>query len=166
MNDIKIYTYPDPILRQVSVDYNWDNEEYLNKTINALRKHIYPIACGLSAIQLGIPLRVIMYGIEPEEPKLLINPVIINKSENMVKEREGCVSFPELYFDVERHEEIEVEYYTKDKKKIVEKFTDFNSIVIQHEIDHMNGVLFFDHLSKQKQKFYLKRYKKLIERVS
>ena len=111
---------------------------------------------GLAASQVGILKRVIVYDIkyfeedEKPEPHILINPVITSRSKTMIEVEEGCLSFPDVYEKVLRHEKVTVEYMdTKGKKKRINA-KDIEAVVLQHEIDHLDGIVFLDRVEEQK----------------
>ena len=111
---------------------------------------------GLAASQVGILKRVIVYDIkyfeedEKPEPHILINPVITSRSKTMIEVEEGCLSFPDVYEKVKRHEKVTVEYMdTKGKKKKINA-KDIEAVVLQHEIDHLDGIVFLDRVEEQK----------------
>ncbi len=115
---------------------------------------------GLAANQVGIVRRVAVLHVENEPQLALIDPVILERSGN-AREEEGCLSIPELYGDVDRAESILVETTTLDGTRIQLKAGDLQARVIQHEIDHLDGILFIDHLSPLKRRMLLKKWKKL-----
>ena len=111
---------------------------------------------GLAASQVGILKRVIVYDIkyfeedEKPEPHILINPVITSRSKTMIEVEEGCLSFPDVYEKVLRHEKVTVEYMdTKGKKKKINA-KDIEAVVLQLEIDHLDGIVFLDRVEEQK----------------
>lgn len=111
---------------------------------------------GLAASQVGILKRVIVYDIkyfeedEKPEPHILINPVITSRSKTMIEVEEGCLSFPDVYEKVLRHEKVTVEYMdTKGKKRKINA-KDIEAVVLQHEIDHLDGIVFLDRVEEQK----------------
>lgn len=111
---------------------------------------------GLAASQVGILKRVIVYDIkyfeedEKPEPHILINPVITSRSKTMIEVEEGCLSFPDVYEKVKRHEKVTVEYMDiKGKKKKINA-KDIEAVVLQHEIDHLDGIVFLDRVEEQK----------------
>ena len=106
---------------------------------------------------------------DKSNPLTFINPKINDLSEEKFINEEGCLSVPEYYAEVERSRIIDVEWFNEDGKKIRKKISGLLSICIQHEIDHLNGILFIDHLSKLKRKLVfdkLKKLKKKNERLS
>jgi peptide deformylase len=123
---------------------------------------------GLAAIQLGEPKRIVTLDLakkdEPKEPQVLINPEITWVSEQRHVHEEGCLSIPEYYEDVERPAEVKVKYLDRGGKKREVHATGILATCLQHEIDHLNGVLFIDHLSKLKRDRVLKKFAKAAKR--
>ena len=123
---------------------------------------------GLAANQIGILKQIITINI-PNQKKdeniiyTLFNPNIISFSKKKIFMEEGCLSLPKQYAEIERPEEIEVEYLNNKNKKIIEKKSGYEARVLQHEIDHLNGKLFVDYLSSLKRNILIKRVKKLIK---
>lgn len=119
---------------------------------------------GLAACQVGMLKRMIVYDVSyidekkpKKEPHVLINPVITDKSKSLVTVEEGCLSFPNLFDNVVRHEKITVEYTDLEGKKIIKKVKGMEAVCIQHELDHLEGIVFLDRTSKGK---YAIRYEK------
>ena len=111
---------------------------------------------GLAACQVGMLKAMIVYdctyveeGAE-KNPVVCINPKIISKSKSMILVEEGCLSFPNVFEDVQRHEKIKVEYTDLDGKKCVKNVKGMEAVVIQHEFDHLEGVVFLDRIDKKK----------------
>ena len=110
---------------------------------------------GLAASQVGILKRVIVYDIkyfeedEKPEPHILINPVITSRSKTMIEVEEGCLSFPDVYKVVQRHEKVTVEYTDIDGKKKKINAKDIEAVCLQHEIDHLDGIVFLDRYEEQ-----------------
>jgi peptide deformylase len=119
---------------------------------------------GLAAIQIGEPSRVVTMDLSKGEgekqPQVFINPEIIDQSEARNVHEEGCLSIPEYYEEVERPAEVTVRYLDLDGKRHEVRATGLFAVCIQHEIDHLNGVLFIDHLSKLKRDRVLKKFTK------
>ena len=119
---------------------------------------------GLAAIQIGVPKRIIVMDISKEEnkktPMYFVNPVIIKKNNERVIYEEGCLSVPNQFAEIDRPSKCEVEYldYNGNKNKI--KAEGLLATCIQHEIDHLEGILFIDYLSKLKKAFILKKLSK------
>lgn len=120
---------------------------------------------GLAAIQIGVPLRVVTMDVskrdDKQEPMALLNPEIVWKSEEMREMEEGCLSIPEYYETVERPDRVRLRYRDIDFKEHEIEADGVLATCIQHEVDHLNGVLFIDYLSKLKRDRVMKRYAKL-----
>ena len=119
---------------------------------------------GLAAIQVGVPKRVIVMdlarGEDPPEPRYFVNPEILWASEETQPYEEGCLSVPEIYDEVERPAKVRLRYLDYHGKKVEEEAEGVYAVCIQHEIDHLNGVLFIDHLSRLKRDRAVKAVKK------
>ena len=124
---------------------------------------------GLAAIQIGIPRRVVTVDTakkdEPKNPQVFINPEIVWSSEEKNTYEEGCLSIPEYYEEVERPTEVKVRYMGLDGKTQEVAASGLLSTVLQHEIDHINGVLFIDHISKLKRDRVIKKFAKAAKRA-
>jgi peptide deformylase len=173
MAALKILTIPDPRLKHKSTEVkNFDSN--LRKIVRDMYDTLYSSGngIGLAAPQVGITMRIIVIDLNEDnisKPITVINPKIINLSEEKFVNEEGCLSVPEYYAEVERSKIIEVEWFNEAGEKERKKIDGLLSICIQHEIDHLNGVLFIDHLSKLKRKLVfdrLKKIKKKNERLS
>ena len=123
---------------------------------------------GLAAIQVGVPLRVVTMDLskreEAGEPKVFINPEILSSSEETSVYEEGCLSIPEYYEEVERPAKVRLRFTDLDGKVHEEDAEGLFATCIQHEIDHLNGVLFVDYLSKLKRDRVLKKFTKAAKR--
>jgi peptide deformylase len=119
---------------------------------------------GLAAIQIGEPKRVVTIDIakkeEPKQPQVFINPEIVAETDEVTVHEEGCLSIPEYYEDVERPTGVTVRYLDVDGKKQEIAATGLLATCLQHEIDHLNGVLFIDHISKLKRDRVIKKFAK------
>ena len=119
---------------------------------------------GLAAPQVNILKRIVVIDLKEDgksKPITFINPKIKNFSEDKFINQEGCLSVPEYYADVERSKEVEVEWFDESGVKYVKKLSGLLSICIQHEIDHLDGILFIDHLSTLKRKNGSSKNKKI-----
>ena len=111
---------------------------------------------GLAACQVGMLKRIIVYDIKyieegaKKEGHILINPKITSRSKSMIEVEEGCLSFPDIYENVLRHEKVTVEYTDIDGKKKKINAKEIEAVVIQHEIDHLDGIVFLDRVKEQK----------------
>jgi peptide deformylase len=119
---------------------------------------------GLAAIQVGEPKRVIVMdlarGEEPKEPRFFVNPEIVWSSEELTPYEEGCLSVPEVYDEVERPARVKVRYLNYQGEPVEDEADGLYAVCIQHEIDHLNGVLFVDHLSRLKRQRAIARVRK------
>lgn len=119
---------------------------------------------GLAAIQVGVPKRVIVMDLakkdEPPAPRYFVNPEILWASEDTKPWEEGCLSVPEIYDEVERPAKVRLRYLDYHGKLIEEDADELFAVCIQHEMDHLNGVLFIDHLSRLKRERAVKQVKK------
>ena len=119
---------------------------------------------GLAAIQVGEPVRLIVMDLSrgegPREPRFFVNPEIVWASEETVPYEEGCLSVPEIYDEVERSAKVRVRYLSYDGKPVEEDAEGVFAVCIQHEVDHLDGVLFIDHLSRLKRNRAVARVKK------
>jgi peptide deformylase len=110
---------------------------------------------GLAAIQVGVPKRVIVMDIsrgdEEKAPRFFINPEILSASEEMAVYEEGCLSVPEIYDEVERPAQVRIRYLDYDGRPVEEDAEGLFAVCVQHEMDHLEGILFLDHLSRLKR---------------
>ncbi|MEL6361625.1 MAG: peptide deformylase [Pseudomonadota bacterium] len=160
----KILTAPDPQLREVSkpVDTVDDN---LRALMDDMLETMYDAnGIGLAAIQVGVPLRVIVMDLagedEEKNPVYYVNPEILDPSDELAVYQEGCLSVPEFYEEVERPATCKIKYLDYHGKEQVVEADELLATCIQHEMDHLNGVLFIDHLSRLKRDRILKKLKK------
>lgn len=111
---------------------------------------------GLAACQVGILKRIIVYDVSyigedgKKEGHILVNPKITSRSKSMIEVEEGCLSFPDVYDNVLRHEKVTVEYTDLDGKKKKINAKDIEAVVLQHEIDHLDGIVFLDRVEEQR----------------
>ena len=160
----KILTEPNKLLRQVSKTVEKVGEEEKKLMDDMLDTMYAAPGIGLAAIQIGIPKRIIVMDVSRDEnkkePMFFVNPVIKNKNSEKTKYEEGCLSVPNQFAEIERPNMCEVEYldYNGDKKKL--KADGLLATCIQHEIDHLEGILFIDYLSKLKKSMILKKLSK------
>ena len=152
---------PDPILRKKSDAIEKVDDE-LRKLMDEMLETMYEApGIGLAAVQVGILKRLIVIDISKEdkkkEPIFLINPKIIFKSSNTSTHEEGCLSLPGHFAEIERPAECHIDYIDYDGKKKNIKAKGLLATCIQHEIDHLNGILFIDYLSKLKKDMIIKK---------
>jgi len=156
---------PNKLLRQVSksVDKVGDEEKQL---MDDMIETMYDApGIGLAAIQIGVPKRIIVMDISRDEnkkePRYFVNPVIKNRNEEKIKYEEGCLSVPDQFAEIERPNSCEVEYLDYDGKKQLLKADGLLATCIQHEMDHLEGILFIDYLSKLKKSMIIKKLSKI-----
>ncbi len=168
----QILTEPNEILRKKSLPV--DNvDKDLKILMDDMLETMYAApGIGLAAIQVGIPKRIIVLDIEQKEgqkkPLFLVNPEIIQKSKNLSTYEEGCLSVPGQFAEIDRPDKCHIKYldYYGEKKKI--NAEGMLATCIQHEMDHLEGILFIDYLSKLKKTMIIKKLskqKKAIERI-
>ena len=161
MSQRKIVIEPDPILRKKSkILEKVDND--LRKLLDDMLETMYSApGIGLAAVQIGILKRLIVIDISKEKdkknPLFLINPEIISKSENTSTHEEGCLSLPGHFAEIERPAECHIKYIDYEGKEKEIKASGLLSTCIQHEVDHLNGILFIDYLSKLKKDMIVKK---------
>jgi peptide deformylase len=155
---------PDPLLRQVSKPVETVNSELLKLADDMLETMYDAPGIGLAAIQIGVARRVLVIDVsrddEEKAPQVFINPEIITSSDERSVYEEGCLSIPEYYAEVERPAAIGVKYLGRDGKQHELQADGLLATCLQHEIDHLNGVLFIDHISRLKREMVIKRFTK------
>ena len=166
----KILTEPDPFLRQKSSEVDKVDDE-IRKLMDDMLDTMYEApGIGLAAIQIGIPKRIIVIDLSKEEKKPLyfVNPKIILKSKQNSTYEEGCLSVPGQFAEIDRPDKCHISYLGYDGKKQDLKAEGLLATCIQHEMDHLEGILFIDYLSILKKKFIAKKLskqKKSLERI-
>ena len=164
MTILKILTIPDPRLKHKS-----SNIEVFDKELKTIVKNMYETlyasgnGIGLAAPQVDIRKRIVVIDLNEDgksSPITFINPRIIKFSDEKFVNQEGCLSVPEYYADVERAKEVVVEWVDDMGVKYKKTLSGLMSICIQHEIDHLDGILFVDHLSPLKRKMAIQKIKK------
>jgi peptide deformylase len=163
---LPIYETPDPVLRQISSPVEEITPE-LQTLIDDMFETMYAApGIGLAAIQVGVPKRLLVIDLqEPEvedgepvrDPRVFINPEILEASETTVPYQEGCLSVPDMYAEVMRPDRVRARWQTRDGKAHEEWIDGLLAVCLQHEIDHLNGVLFIDHLSRLKRDMIMKK---------
>lgn len=156
---------PDPILKTVSRPVE-NVDKALLKLADAMLETMYDApGIGLAAIQVGEPLRMLVIDLakegEEKAPQIFINPEIIALTEDRSIYEEGCLSIPDYYAEVERPSGVRVKHVGRDGKSYEIEATGLLATCLQHEIDHLNGVLFIDHISKLKRDMVIKKFGKL-----
>jgi peptide deformylase len=159
-----ILTEPNKILRQISQPVKNVGKEERELMDDMLETMYAAPGIGLAAIQIGIPKRVIVMDISnnknKKEPRYFVNPVIKNKNSEKAKYEEGCLSVPNQFAEIERPNTCEVEYLDYEGNKKILKADGLLATCIQHEMDHLEGILFIDYLSKLKKSMIIKKLSK------
>ncbi|WP_260922655.1 peptide deformylase [Novosphingobium sp. 9] len=181
----EIIEVPDPRLKQVSKPVETFDDE-LRTLVEDMFETMYDApGIGLAAIQVGVPLRVLVIDLQPDdpdaepekchshgdhehyhqptkrEPRVFINPEILDPSEDYSVYSEGCLSVPEIFAEVERPARIRARWQDLDGTVHEEVMDDLMATCLQHEMDHLEGILFIDHLSRLKRQMALKKLDKL-----
>ena len=160
-----ILTEPNKLLRQISKPIKSVGDEERRLMDDMLDTMYAAPGIGLAAIQIGVPKRIIVMDIsrdeDKKEPRYFVNPVIKNKNDITSKYEEGCLSVPDQFAEIERPNECEVEYLDYNGKKQLLKADGLLATCIQHEMDHLEGVLFIDYLSKLKKSMIIKKLSKI-----
>jgi len=181
----EILEVPDPRLKTVSVPVE-TFDEALKALVADMFETMYAAhGIGLAAIQVGVPLRVLVMDLQPEdedaepeectehgghshthrptknEPRVFVNPEILDPAEELNTYQEGCLSVPDIYADVDRPKACRVRWHDLDGNVHEEGMEGLLATCIQHEMDHLDGVLFIDHLSRLKRAMALKKLEKL-----
>lgn len=160
-----ILIIPDKTLRQVSRPVE-RVDEGIRRLVEDMFETMYDApGIGLAAIQIGHPVRVVTMDLakkdEEKQPRVFINPEVVWSSEEKNVHEEGCLSIPEYYEEVERPARVKLKYLDLDEKAHEVEADGLFATCIQHEIDHLNGVLFIDHLSKLKRDRVIKKFTKI-----
>jgi peptide deformylase len=166
---LPIIETPDPLLRQKSTPVEEVTDE-IRTLIDDMFETMYAApGIGLAAIQVGVPQRLLVIDLQEEEdeegkpvrePRVFINPEIIEESEHLVPYNEGCLSVPEMYAEVDRPDRIRARWLDRDGVSHEEELTGLLAVCLQHEMDHLEGILFIDHLSRLKREMILKKLAK------
>ena len=186
----EILEVPDPRLKQISAPVTAFDDDLRTLVADMFETMYAAPGIGLAAVQVGVPLRVLTIDLQPEdedaepeactashghgggghshshqplkkEPMVFINPEILDPSEDHSIYSEGCLSVPEIYADVERPARIRARWQDLDGKVHEEAIDGMLATCLQHEMDHLEGVLFIDHLSRLKRQMALKKLEKL-----
>ena len=164
-----IIILPDKRLRQESEPVKAVDAEVRTLVEDMFETMYQAPGVGLAAIQVGVPRRIVTVDTakkdEPKNPQVFINPEIIWSSEEKNTYEEGCLSIPEYYEEVERPSEVKVRFMDLDGKTQEVAANGLLATVLQHEIDHTNGVLFIDHISKLKRDRVIKKFAKAAKRA-
>jgi len=167
---LPILEVPDPRLREISKPVDAVDDDVRALIADMFETMYAAPGIGLAAIQVGVPKRVLVIDLqEPEEedgepvrdPRVFINPEIVEQSDQEVPYTEGCLSVPEQYAEVDRPDRIRARWLDEQGNAHDEEIDGLLAVCLQHEMDHLNGVLFIDHLSRLKRDILLKKIAKL-----
>ena len=166
MTKLEILTYPNKFLQQPTQPVDNIGED-IQKLVADMVETMYEApGVGLAAIQVGSDKQVLVYDEKPTESDrgygVIINPKIVESEGQIISENEGCLSVPDFRSDVKRAARIVVEGVDRDGKSLRFEADGFLAIVLQHEVDHLNGTLFIDRISALKRELYKRRMKKIL----
>jgi peptide deformylase len=155
---------PDPLLRQVSKPVERVDSDLQRLADDMLETMYDAPGIGLAAIQIGVARRMLVIDVaregEEKQPLVFINPEIVSSSDERSVYEEGCLSIPDYYAEVERPATVGVKYLDRDGKEQTMEADSLLATCLQHEIDHLNGVLFIDHISRLKREMVIKKFTK------
>jgi peptide deformylase len=161
---LDIITLPDPMLRQSSVPIERVDAELLKLADDMLETMYKAPGVGLAAVQVGVPRRLVVLDVSDKEeeknPLVLVNPEIVKLGTEMRLHEEGCLSIPDFRLDIERPSTLTVSYIGRDGRKHTLEAEGLLATAIQHEIDHLNGKLIIDFLSKLRRDMIVRKFKK------
>ena len=162
----EILVVPDPVLKQVSTPVEVVDDA-LRALMDDMLETMYAApGIGLAAIQVGVPKQVIVMDLAapdtPPEPRYFVNPEILWSSEDTAPFEEGCLSVPEIYDEVERPARVKLKYLNYQGEEVIEDAEGLYAVCIQHEMDHLKGVLFIDYLSRLKRDRAVAKVKKQV----
>ena len=163
-----ILTEPNKILRQISKPDERVGKEEQNLMDDMIETMYKANGIGLAAIQIGVPKRIIVMDIsknDEKKPMYFVNPIIKNKNSDLSRYEEGCLSVPDQFAEVDRPSSCEVEYLDYNGEKKILKTSGLLATCIQHEMDHLEGILFIDYLSKLKKSMIIKKLSKQKNKV-
>ncbi|MEN0001838.1 MAG: peptide deformylase [Pseudomonadota bacterium] len=156
---------PDPILRETSKPVERFDADLRRLSDDMLATMYDAPGIGLAAIQVGEPIRMLVVDVagkeEEPDPHIFINPKIVHSGDEISTYEEGCLSIPDYYADVERPATVTVQYQSIDGSPQEMVADGVLATCLQHELDHLDGVLFIDHISKLKREMVIKRFRKL-----
>lgn len=164
---LDVCTYPNPVLRKQAQPVD-EVDHKIRKLVDDMAETMYEApGIGLAANQVGLPLRLLVIDLQKEEYEqgliTLINPEII-AAQGTTTFEEGCLSVPEFFANVKRHEEVTVRALNVDGKRIEVQASGLLAVVLQHEIDHLHGRLFIDHINPIKRDIFKRKWKKMQRR--
>ena len=161
----KILTEPNKLLRQISKPVEKVSKEEQQLMDDMLETMYSANGIGLAAIQIGVPKRIIVMDISKDEnkkePRYFVNPIIKNKDSQKSTYEEGCLSVPNQFAEIDRPKNCDVEYLDYNGEKKLLQAEGLLATCIQHEMDHLEGILFIDYLSKLKKSMIIKKLSKI-----
>ena len=166
---LPIVCIPDPILREISTPVETFDAELKTLVADMFETMYDAPGIGLAAVQVGVAKRLLVIDLQEEEdeqgkpikdPRVFINPEVLEESDSLVPYKEGCLSIPEQYAEVLRPDRIKARWQDEEGKSHEGEITGLLAVCLQHEIDHLNGVLFIDHLSRLKREMLLRKLAK------
>jgi peptide deformylase len=172
---LPIIETPDPLLRQISTPVETVDDDLRTLIADMFDTMYAAPGIGLAAIQVGVPKRVLVIDLqEPEEeggdpvrdPRVFINPEVVWASDSLQSYTEGCLSVPDQYAEVDRPDRIRARWLDEQGEAHEEELDGLLAICLQHEMDHLEGILFIDHLSRLKRDMVLKKLAKMRKEVS
>ena len=163
----EILVVPNPLLKQKSAPVEGPVTDELRALMDDMLETMYAApGIGLAAVQIGVPKRIIVMDLSREEgvkePQYFVNPEILWRSEETVPYEEGCLSVPEIYDEVERPAKVKLRYLNYAGEPVEEEAEGLYAVCIQHEMDHLEGVLFIDHLSRLKRERAVNKVRKMV----
>lgn len=160
----EIITVPDPRLKKVSDPVEGGVSDEIRTLMDDMLETMYEApGIGLAAIQVGVPLRVIVMDLQEDDeknPRFFVNPEILPLTEDTAPYEEGCLSVPDVFEEVERPTECRIRYLDYDGNQVEEVAEGLFAVCIQHEMDHLEGTLFIDYLSRLKRQRAVAKVKK------
>jgi peptide deformylase len=169
VSKLDIITLPDRTLRATSAPVERVDDEVRRFLDDMLETMYEAPGIGLAAVQVGLPRRLVAIDVAKREdenadpnPLFLINPEILWRSDERAVHEEGCLSIPEYYAEVERPASVRVRYLDRDGKLQEIEADNILAVCLQHEIDHLDGILFIDHLTPLKRNLYKKKRRKML----
>ena len=156
---------PDPLLKRVSAPVEAVTDEIRDLMEEMLETMYAAPGIGLAAIQIGVPRRVVVMDLvkdedKPKDPQFFVNPEILSASEETAEYEEGCLSIPEVFENVTRPKAVRIRYLDRNGLVQERDCEGLMATCIQHEIDHLNGILFIDHISRLKRERVVKKFAK------
>ena len=156
-----ILTVPNPILKQVSKPVDEVTDETRALMDDMLETMYDAPGIGLAAVQIGVPLNIIVMDLskdgEEKQPRFFVNPEILESVDETKPYQEGCLSVPDIFEDVDRPERVQLTYLDYNGERVTEWAEGLYAVCIQHEMDHLKGVVFIDYLSRLKRERAVKK---------